>query len=43
VPGQQISVTATAPSAFATVLPLVTVETVATSGSGIEETAQYVL
>jgi len=43
VPGQQISVTATAPSTFSTVSGIITIETVATAGSGIEETAQYVL
>lgn len=44
VPGQQISVTATSPNAtYSTILGTITVETVATAGSGIEETAQYVL
>lgn len=44
VPGQQMSVTATSPNAtYSTILGTITVETIATSGSGIEETAQYVL
>jgi hypothetical protein len=43
-PGQQMSVTATSPNAtYSTILGTITVETVATAGSGIEETAQYVL
>ena len=42
-PGQQMSVTATTPCSFSTAAASITVENTSTSGSGIEETAQYVL